>query len=168
MTEGVSAGVTEGAGAERIGGSPGCARAPLCHGRLPCVIPNPPCVIPAKAGIHGHRQPSGFPLKTCGNDRGGKCKRGRGSGHDRGRRCGHDRGSGEERGQPGVIAVPSWVIAAPLLGHGCPPLCHGRPPCVIPAKAGIHGYRQPSGFPLKTCGNDRVGSAGMTEEAVRA
>ena len=194
MTEGVSAGVTEGAGmtegggagmtagAERSGGSPGSWPCLLGHSRdplgswLPSLVPSQPhCVIPAKAGIHGHRQPSGFPLKTCGNDRGGS------AGMTEGRSAGVAEGAGmTEGGGAGMTAGAERSGGSPgswpcLLGHSrdplgswLPSLVPSQPHCVIPAKAGIHGHRQPSGFPLKTCGNDRVRSAGMTEEAVRA
>ena len=107
----------------------------------------------------------GFPLKTCGNDRGGI------GGNDSGGSVGMTTGEPASGGAiPSVMpAVPSVKPDAPFLSFptfliGNPAFSPGREHTKKGTKEKDHG------FPLKTCGNDRGwvggndkgGSAGMT------
>ena len=99
------------------------------------VIGHPVSFLFPSSGTSCHARPpwisseDGFPLKTCGNDRRGNGKDGRGS---------------LSPVMPDGFYRASSVLSSPASRTPC----HARPPWIS----------SEDGFPLKTCGNDRRGN----------
>ena len=166
--------------------SPSCPT-PLCRSRrfpllsfptfppllsFPTFLIGNPGVFPMQGHTNekGQKKKTGFPLKTCGNDReerpAGDDREGTG-GHDRGETCRHDRGETcrhdrretcrHDRGtrrfcrsRRPPLSFPTFL---PLLSF--PTFLIGNPG-VFPMQGHMNEKdKKNTGFPLKTCGNDR-------------
>ena len=105
--------------------------------RASSVLSSPASRTPCHARPPWISSEDGFPLKTCGNDRRGNGKDGRGN-----------RSPVMPARSPSVMPDGFYRASSVLSSPASRTPCHARPPWIS----------SEDGFPLKTCGNDRRGN----------